>query len=270
MRLESGKLPEMVWVVLMGNCCLLLKLRLIAVLNPYTQPESVSADPVLTQLREAFQCTFELGVRRRSVFSGILSETLHAHSRILSARTVWEPNALDGRDAAFCNAPGHDASGRFVHCWHRAGGRQQLVPVVDYDDPVRGKWYLLPKRQLLACRQAAFDYRFGSLSVSIRGEVAPILDSGRFIGAVGIDLKASHAEVQRARTGQMQTAPLRQHAVDVLSPREREVFYWLQMGKTNEEIGIVLGISRHTVKNHLERVYQKLGVSNRCEAILST
>jgi DNA-binding NarL/FixJ family response regulator len=37
-------------------------------------------------------------------------------------------------------------------------------------------------------------------------------------------------------------------------------------GKTNQEIGLALGISEKTVEKHLEAVYAKLGVASRVEA----
>ncbi|HSI63188.1 MAG TPA: LuxR C-terminal-related transcriptional regulator [Candidatus Saccharimonadia bacterium] len=54
-----------------------------------------------------------------------------------------------------------------------------------------------------------------------------------------------------------------------LSAREDEVMRWLSEGKSNEEIGIILSISPHTVKNHLDRIYRKIGVDNRHAATLS-
>ncbi len=53
----------------------------------------------------------------------------------------------------------------------------------------------------------------------------------------------------------------------ILSDREREVFRWLEQGKTNAEIAIILGISGHTVRHHLESIFAKLGVENRRAAI---
>lgn len=52
-----------------------------------------------------------------------------------------------------------------------------------------------------------------------------------------------------------------------LSPREIQVLRWLREGKSNDEIGIILGISGLTVKNHLQRLYKLLGVSNRAHAV---
>ncbi len=51
-----------------------------------------------------------------------------------------------------------------------------------------------------------------------------------------------------------------------LTTREAEVLYWLAKGKTNRDVGDILGSSPATVKKHLERVYVKLGVETRTAA----
>lgn len=51
-----------------------------------------------------------------------------------------------------------------------------------------------------------------------------------------------------------------------LTLRESEVLYWVAKGKTNRDIGDILGTSPATVKKHLERVYEKLGVETRTAA----
>jgi DNA-binding CsgD family transcriptional regulator len=52
-----------------------------------------------------------------------------------------------------------------------------------------------------------------------------------------------------------------------LSEREVEILDWIAMGKTNPEIGLILDISAFTVKNHVQRVFKKLDVSNRAQAV---
>ncbi|KQZ43782.1 LuxR C-terminal-related transcriptional regulator [Duganella sp. Root1480D1] len=52
-----------------------------------------------------------------------------------------------------------------------------------------------------------------------------------------------------------------------VSPRQAEILQWLREGKSNEEIGCLLGISALTVKNHLQRLYRQLGVNNRAHAV---
>jgi len=51
-----------------------------------------------------------------------------------------------------------------------------------------------------------------------------------------------------------------------LTAREAEVLYWVVKGKTNRDIGEIVGSSPATVKKHLERVYVKLGVETRTAA----
>jgi len=51
-----------------------------------------------------------------------------------------------------------------------------------------------------------------------------------------------------------------------LSPRECEVAHWLVLGKTNDEISALLGISRHTSRTHVENIFFKLQVPTRTAA----
>ena len=53
-----------------------------------------------------------------------------------------------------------------------------------------------------------------------------------------------------------------------LTPREAEVLSWVAQGKTNGEVGVILGTSSRTVQKHLEHIFQKLGVESRTSAIL--
>ena len=51
-----------------------------------------------------------------------------------------------------------------------------------------------------------------------------------------------------------------------LTAREVEVLEWVALGKTNRDIGEILGLSPRTVNKHLEHVYVKLGVETRTAA----
>jgi transcriptional regulator EpsA len=51
-----------------------------------------------------------------------------------------------------------------------------------------------------------------------------------------------------------------------LSRREQEILAWLRRGDSNMDIAVALGISPHTVKNHLQRIFRKIGVNNRTQA----
>lgn len=51
-----------------------------------------------------------------------------------------------------------------------------------------------------------------------------------------------------------------------LSPRETEILKLVAGGKPNKIIASDLGISEHTVRNHISNIFQKLQVNNRTEA----
>ena len=53
-----------------------------------------------------------------------------------------------------------------------------------------------------------------------------------------------------------------------VSKRELSVLIHVAAGKSNKQIGNLLGISAQTVRNHMSRIFAKLGVSNRTEAVM--
>jgi len=54
----------------------------------------------------------------------------------------------------------------------------------------------------------------------------------------------------------------------LLTPREDEVVRLVAEGLKNEEISERLGITEHTIRNYLCRIFEKLGLSNRVELVL--
>jgi DNA-binding NarL/FixJ family response regulator len=60
------------------------------------------------------------------------------------------------------------------------------------------------------------------------------------------------------------------NGLNLLSKRETEIVECVAEGLTNREIAERLNVSRHTIKNSLFRIFDKLGVSNRLELLLMT
>jgi DNA-binding NarL/FixJ family response regulator len=52
-----------------------------------------------------------------------------------------------------------------------------------------------------------------------------------------------------------------------LSPREIEILQQVAYGSTTKEVADALSISFHTVKTHLERIFEKLGANDRAQAV---
>jgi len=67
------------------------------------------------------------------------------------------------------------------------------------------------------------------------------------------------------------TGPFERNAAAVrslgLSPRELDILDQLAAGESNKEIARRLGISPNTVKTHIARVYDKLAVQRRVQAV---
>ncbi|HSJ02885.1 MAG: LuxR C-terminal-related transcriptional regulator [Verrucomicrobium sp.] len=320
----------------------------------------MSAVPTISTaqaLAQTFSGMRELGVLDRSLYDVILQRTLAQHPEYLGVWTVWEPNALDGRDLDYANAPGHDVTGRFIPLWNRASGRIQLEPNTNYDTPGTGDWYLVPTRCGRETVMDPYEFPVSGKKEFITSQVAPIFYRGKCVGAAGVDIEMDallrpeagelEASLQRGfllldsrggimysslrtrdlltpfvgrkvthevppsisrqiarlrgRSGTAELAPLRRgrealrlkHAPhphsglsvlivqeeeaaesevagsEALTLREREVLRWMEAGKSNPEIGIILEISTHTVKRHVERILAKLGVENRYAAALA-
>lgn len=52
-----------------------------------------------------------------------------------------------------------------------------------------------------------------------------------------------------------------------LTARQLEILNWVQQGKTNFEIALILNVSPLTVKNHLQKLFKRLDVHNRTQAV---
>ena len=73
---------------------------------------------------------------------------------------------------------------------------------------------------------------------------------------------APHAEVQSSKSINQQSG-----LVEPLSPRELEVLQLISKGLSNQEIGNKLFLALDTVKGHNRRIFEKLQVNHRTEAI---
>ncbi len=60
----------------------------------------------------------------------------------------------------------------------------------------------------------------------------------------------------------------RQGSRQLLTDREREVLKWVAVGKTDEEIGIILSISDDTVHSHVKNAMRKLDTNRRTYAVV--
>ena len=73
-------------------------------------------------------------------------------------------------------------------------------------------------------------------------------------------------EAHRRLSEEQQVNPVR---VVMLSPREEEVMTWIDLGKSSSWIAKRLNTSESTIKTYAQRIYTKLGVHTKVEAIIA-
>ena len=116
-------------------------------------------------------------------------------------------------------------------------------------------------------------------SFSDREGIEAALDAG----AVGYLLKDAEPEeirsaIQAAARGEVPLAPkaaaallagrnVRDRTIE-LTPRERDVLQLIVSGGSNKQVARKLGISEKTVKGHLTKLFQRIGVADRTQAAL--
>jgi DNA-binding CsgD family transcriptional regulator len=111
-----------------------------------------------------------------------------------------------------------------------------------------------PRGQRLGLSVARVDRDYSDAEVQLLERLGPHL--GRAF---------HHAQMFAQSRGSNDRASAWQEVV--LTTREAEVLRWAATGRTNTEIGKLLGVGRSTVKTHLEHIFQKLGVTNRAAAV---
>ncbi|MDI6103969.1 methyl-accepting chemotaxis protein [Actinoplanes sp. NEAU-A12] len=128
------------------------------------------------------------GITDRAAISALVEATLRGHPEFFGMATGWEPNAFDGRDRHFRNVAPSDATGRFIPYWYRDGDELKSDPLVDYDKPGAGDWYLKPRETGKSMVVDPYVYQVAGEDVLMTTATAPIMVDGRFHGVVTVDL----------------------------------------------------------------------------------
>ncbi len=124
----------------------------------------------------------------REQVNAVMADVLGRSKGVLAFSLGLEPNVLDGRDAAYVNSKGHDATGRFIPYWYRKDGQPTLEPLTGYD---KDDWYLLPKKTLQDAPVEPYKYPVAGKDVLMTSLMTPIVVGGRFVGVAGADIDLS-------------------------------------------------------------------------------
>jgi DNA-binding NarL/FixJ family response regulator len=117
------------------------------------------------------------------------------------------------------------------------------------------------------------DESRASISEAIQAGVSGYLlkdaDADELVKAARMALEGKamiHPQLTMAFIEEVQLAEKRVEAPP-LSKREKEILQKVAYGATTKEVAHDLGISPHTVKTHLERIFEKLGANDRAQAV---
>lgn len=119
---------------------------------------------------------------------------------------------------------------------------------------------------------SAYDnptYIARAVALGASGYVLKTASREKLIGALQTAASGESAwtrEELRRVTGALATPRLSQDIEVPLTQRESEVLRQMALGLTNKEIAKMLGISYETVKEHVQHILRKIGVSDRTQA----
>ena len=145
----------------------------------------------------------------RDSASIMVKATLEGNPDFVGVGTGWEPDAWDGKDADWKDKKCHDASGRFIPYWSRSDKGMTCDPLVDYDKPVAGDYYLLPKQTGKDMLIDPYAYPVGGVTVLMATVVSAMMDDGKFVGITSADINLAPLQAKAdsfdafERTGRM-------------------------------------------------------------------
>jgi len=119
----------------------------------------------------------------------ILESAVKADQSIMGLWTCWGSDAFDGKDSEFVNADAyHDGTGRFIPYIVKDGNNIVSAALEGYDDPTAGDYYLGPMNSGKPHITDPYDYTVGGKDYVIYSIAIPVLQDGKAIGVVGMDV----------------------------------------------------------------------------------
>jgi len=119
-----------------------------------------------------------------------ISRLVSDNPNLVAAWACFEPDAFDGRDAQYAGrAPLHDETGRFVPYLACVNNKIITEPLVDYDKPGDGDYYLLARNSGKEVITTPYPYMIGGREKIITSVAVPVKSpAGQVIGVAGGDL----------------------------------------------------------------------------------
>jgi two-component system nitrate/nitrite response regulator NarL len=127
----------------------------------------------------------------------------------------------------------------------------------------------LPTRILVLSAYLEDDVVYETLAAGAAGYLSKEMDREQFMEAVATAARGDVIVAPAVQTGLARELRRRDSLTRPrLSARELEILTLAAEGKASPEIAAALHLSAATVKTHLQRIYDQLGVSDRTSAVV--
>jgi DNA-binding NarL/FixJ family response regulator len=190
----------------------------------------------------------------------------------------WQPLETCGSEDILVRMAQGLASHPFMVGWDPPSERPPVVLLTDAPRRLVER-----HRREYADVYAALDFRYAMFAVidetegcatgvTLARRLADFADRDRvLLAALVPHLQQSLANARLVSARQAQTTARCADAGPVrdLTPREQEVALWLARGKSNVEIGLIVGAGTRTIEKHVEAILRKLGSVNRTSAAVA-
>lgn len=127
--------------------------------------------------------------RNRDDLIAALRSTVASNDDIVGSGICFEPNAFDGKDAVFVNSPSSDATGRAIPYAGKDDSDIVITPLAGYETD---EWYQSPRKTQKITLTDPYWYDVTPTQRTYMLTIAfPLIEDGRFVGAVTVDFDAS-------------------------------------------------------------------------------
>ena len=143
----------------------------------------------------------------------VLSEMLKENRNLIGVWTGWEPNAWDGKDDQYKTASESDKTGRFVPYASWKGDKVNLEPLVGYETPGDGDYYIVAKNRKIETLVEPYIYPVAGVPTLMSSAAVPIIIGDKVVAIAGVDfpLKAVQEQVGKIKPFESSEAYLITH-----------------------------------------------------------
>jgi len=125
----------------------------------------------------------------RDQLDAMARRVLTQHAEFIGTYSIWEPDALDGKDADYVKkTPAYDATGRYIAYWNRGSGQIAVEALLDYEKQGANDWYDIPRKTRKDALIEPYMYPVAGKDVLMATLSSPILVEDKFVGMAGADL----------------------------------------------------------------------------------